>query len=542
MIADRRASVTVIMAVTITMLALCVGLAIDGTRLWLVRAKLQEAIDAAVLLGAMEIGSPTQAADVQSLFWVNFSGTGFNAAAGASNVGFLGATSGGATVTAVDSTHVQVSAQASVPLTFMRLAHNDVVSVVSENAVAQQGGINEIALALDITGSMTIAADSSGTTKIQAVQTAVKNMLSVLYGSADTVPNLWVSVVPFRGSVNIGTQNQAWLAKGAYKASDWSAQAWRGCVEARQNGYDVTEDDPNTKGFTPLRWASTYQVHSTWGGYSPGDNDWYAYNVTDTGNGGSGSGGSGGSSTFTWYGMSDSSAGMLVGPNLGCSNGVVLPLTASKSTVGTTVSNLIAATGGSTVLSQGLQWAWFTLSPLWQADWKLASTVSGSSSAPRPLAYSTPGLHKTIILMTDGNDEWDGSEMLDQNQECSDSPTLWPECVQTDGYYNSYGRLSDNRINATWPSGSPPNSSIQASQNAASALDKLTSQVCTAIKATGITIYTIGFQAVAGSDAETVLKGCATDAAHYFDTNTGTDINNAFRSIAQQMSSIRLTQ
>ena len=525
MIADCRASVAVIMAVTMPMLVLFVGLAVDATRLWLVYAKLQEAVDAAALLAALEMGATSQTADAQKLFWVNFSQNSYGAAAGVNNVGFLGATSSGATVTTVDSTHVQVSAQASLSLTFMNIMNNGSARVVAANAIAQPTGSYEVALALDITGSMLNSADSSGTTKIAAVQNAVTSMLNVVYGSADTVANLWMSVVPLRASVNIGSQNQAWLAKGAYKAADWSAQAWRGCVEARQNGYDLTEDDPNTQGFTPLRWASTYQVHANSNGYSHGDNDWYAGNVTDTGNGGT---------RPAW-------SGLPVGPNLGCSNGTVLPLTASKSTVGTTVSNLVAASGGGTVLSQGLQWAWFTLSPLWQTDWKLAPIKSGPAGA-RPLAYSTVNLHKIIILMTDGNDEWDGNELNAPNANCSSYSDLWPECVQTDGYYNSYGRLSANRINATWPSGSPPTSSLQASSNATRALDKLTSQICTAIKAKGIVIYTIGFQTAAGSDAETLLKGCATDAAHYYNTNTGSDISNAFVSIGQQLRALRLTQ
>ncbi len=114
--------------------------------------------------------------------------------------------------------------------------------------------------------------------------------------------------------------------------------------------------------------------------------------------------------------------------------------------------------------------------------------------------------------------------------------------MQTDGYYNSYGRLSANRVKATWPSGSPPTSSLQASSYAAGALDKLTSQICTAIKAKGIVIYTIGFQTAAGSVEETVLKGCATDAVHYYNTNTGADISNAFVSIGQQLRTLRLTQ
>jgi len=526
MIADRRASVAVIMAVMMPMLVLFVGLAIDATRLWLVYAKLQEAVDAAALLAAIEMNASSQTADAQKLFWVNFSQNSYSAASGANNVGFLGATSSGATVTTVDSTHVQVSAQASLPLTFMNIMNKGNARVVAANAIAQPAGSYEIALALDITGSMLNSVDRSGTTKMAAVQNAVKSLLSVLYGSADTVPDLWMSVVPFRASVNIDSQNQTWLAKGAYNAANWSAQAWRGCVEARQNSYGLTEDNPSTQGFTPLRWASTYQVHANSNGYSHGDNDWYAGYTTDTGDG---------------TGTKPAWSGLPVGPNLGCSNGTVLPLTASKNTVGTKVSNLVAASGGGTVLSQGLQWAWFTLSPLWQTNWKLAPVKPGSAGA-RPLAYSTLNLHKVIILMTDGNDEWDGNETNSPNKNCANYPDLWPECVQTDGYYNSYGRLSANRVQATWPSGSPPTSSLQASSSATTALDKLTSQICTAIKAKSIVIYTIGFQTAAGSDAETVLKGCATDAAHYYNTNTGTDISNAFVSIGQQLRALRLTQ
>lgn len=530
---DRRASVSLIVAITATALMLCVGLAVDATRLWLVRTKLQEAVDAAALLAAMETGSSSQVADAQKLFWVNFSNTSFNAAAGAGNVGFLGATSSGATVTPVDSTHVQVTAQASLALTFMRVANNGTVSVAAGNAVAQSTGTYEIALALDITGSMLSSADSSGTTKIQAVKNAVSSMLSIMYGNADTVPNLAFSVVPFRGSVNIGTANRGWVDNTAYAAADWSAQSWRGCVEARKGGYDTTEDPPSTKAFNPLFWPTTYHVKSSrtcyWYGscsttYNPGDNDWYSGNVTDTGNGVS--------QTSSW-------SGLPVGPNLGCSTAAVLPLTASKTTISTMVSNMVAASGGSTVLGQGLQWAWFTLSPLWQSNWGLAAAQDGSA---RPLAYSTRNLSKVIILMTDGNNEWDGNEQTGQNKNCSSYSNLWPECVQTDGYYNSYGRLSDNRLNMVMPGGVPPTSSNMASAYAATALDTLTLQICSAIKAKGITIYTIAFQAAAGSDAETVLKGCATDTAHYYNTNTGTDISNAFSSIGQQLHSTRLTQ
>ncbi len=529
LVRDRQAAVSIVVGVTILALALSMGLAIDATRLWMVRTALQKSVDAAALLAATEIGSASQAADAQKLFWVNFSRNGYSAASGSSNAGFMGATSGGATVTQVDSSHVQVTAQANVSLTIMGIGGSRTASIVAANAIAQQAGTYEIALALDVTGSMLNSADAS-TTKIQAVKNAVASMLSVVYGPADTSQGLSFAVVPFRGSVNMNPQNQGWLNQSAYKPANWSAQAWRGCIEARLGGYDLTEDSPNTRAFNPLYWISTYQAKVCSGnsggcmnGYYPGDNDWTAGSVTDDGNGAA--------SSKTW-------SGLPAGPNLGCSNEVVLPLTASKGTISTKVNNMVAASGGSTVLSQGLQWSWFTLSPLWQSSWGLAAAQNGS---PRPLSYSTPNNHKVIILMTDGNDEWDGNETAGTNANCG-KYKVWPECVQTDGYYNSYGRLSSNHMTMAMPAGTPPSSSNTASLQAASSLDTLTSQTCTAIKNKGVIIYTIAFQAAASSTAETVLKSCATDSSHYYNTNTGQDINNAFISIAQSLQALRLTQ
>lgn len=528
---DLQASVSILMAATLLVMFLSAGLAIDATRLWLVRTALQQSVDAAALLAAIEIGSPSQTTDAQKLFWVNFSRNTYSAAMGSNNSGFMGATSSGAVVTKVDGNHVQVAAQANLSLAIMNLAGKSNVTVVSANAISQQNGTYEVALALDVTGSM-LSSSGSSTTKMQAVQNAVSNMLNVVYGTADTSAGLSFSVVPFRGSVNIDPKNQSWLNQSAFKAANWSAQAWRGCVEARLGGYDLTEDNPSTQTFNPLYWKSTYHAKSynscnslgvCTTQYYPGNNDWTASTVTDNGDGTG--------TKNAWSGLPD-------GPNLGCSNEVVLPLTVSKSTVGTKVSNITAASGGSTVLSQGLQWSWFTLSPLWQSNWQLVAAQNGSA---RPLSYNASNNHKVIILMTDGNDEWDSNVTTAKNYGCGNY-TVWPECVQTDGYYNSYGNLSANHMPMSMPSGSPPYSSYNAQIQAATKLDTLTGQICTAIKNQGVVIYTVAFQAASGSTAETVLKSCATDSAHYFNTNTGDDINNAFVNIGQSLQSLRLTQ
>lgn len=526
--ADRRGAVAILIAVLAVPLLLAGGLALDATRLWLVRIHLQHAVDAASLLGAAEIGSQNQVSDTQALFWVNYSES-----PASSGNGYLGSTSSGATVTQVDSTHVQVTATATVPLTLMALAPGATSKAASASAIAVKNAGYEITLALDITGSMLACADGSTnystcTTKEAALQNGAINLTEAVYGSGnDTVAGLSMAVVPFRGSVNIGSSHTSWLT--GYNSSNWSLQAWRGCVMARTGNDDVSEVDPATKAFSTLYWPTTYHVKTIGSSYADGDNDYYSGNVTDNGNKPS--------STNQW-----SSFG--VGPNLGCNANAVLPLTQSKSTVEKAINGLTAASGGSTMLSQGMQWAWFTLSPLWQNDWNLPSGPGGTS---RPLNYTVSNNTKVVVLMTDGDGEWDGNELSSKNYLCSNDQ-VYPECTQTDGYVTSYGRLSDNRLNITMPV-SASNSqtdygkaSQQASDSAATAIDNKTSTVCTSMKNKGIVIYTIAFQAAQGSAAQTLLQGCATDSAHYFNTQTGDDINAAFQAIGKQLSAPRVTQ
>lgn len=66
-----------------------------------------------------------------------------------------------------------------------------------------------------------------------------------------------------------------------------------------------------------------------------------------------------------------------------------------------------------------------------------------------------------------------------------------------------------------------------------------TRSICTAAKAKGVIVYTIGFEAP--SNGVAVLRDCASSDAHYFDVD-GLEINDAFASIATSIRQLRLTQ
>ena len=79
--------------------------------------------------------------------------------------------------------------------------------------------------------------------------------------------------------------------------------------------------------------------------------------------------------------------------------------------------------------------------------------------------------------------------------------------------------------------------------NITTTLNTWMSQMCTTIKQNGIIIYTILFNN-SNSTTATLFQNCASPGppTHYFNSPTGTDLQNAFTQIGQELSSLRLSQ
>ena len=60
------------------------------------------------------------------------------------------------------------------------------------------------------------------------------------------------------------------------------------------------------------------------------------------------------------------------------------------------------------------------------------------------------------------------------------------------------------------------------------------------MKAKGITVYTVGFQAPAG--AKHTLSACASDPAKFFDATDGHKLRASFRAIANEINNLRLSR
>lgn len=82
---------------------------------------------------------------------------------------------------------------------------------------------------------------------------------------------------------------------------------------------------------------------------------------------------------------------------------------------------------------------------------------------------------------------------------------------------------------ATGTSGASCNSPNGTSTNQAR-------KMCDAMKAAGITIYTVGFELGQSGSPVTTLRGCASEPHMFYNTQSGDELRNAFRHIATAIS------
>ena len=162
------------------------------------------------------------------------------------------------------------------------------------------------------------------------------------------------------------------------------------------------------------------------------------------------------------------------------SNATIVALTESKSTLWSAVDAY--RDGGTTAGHLGTAWAWYLVSPEWSSLWP---------SAARPAPYRDGKTIKAVVLMTDGS-------------------------------YNTIGGVSSGDTSAT---------ARQASTIAV--------ETCEAMRAQGIRVYAVGFQAPTA--ALEALRSCASSASSYFDASNGEQLRNVFRTIATELNNLRLS-
>jgi len=474
------------------------GLGVDLSRIYMVRGRLQTALDATALLAAREMTSNSRNADATSIFWANFAVNHV-----ASGLGVFDAKSAGPSFVVVDDNTISVQASATISMVFGSfLGLSSLTLAEHAQAVRSTTGL-ELALVLDNTGSL-------GTSGIAAVRQGATDLVNTIYGDSNTVQNLWVAVVPFTSSVNMGTaQSSSWWSSTSPSPSSWLNKSWRGCVMARHtNGHDADDVPPTasdtTTQFVKFLYPSTYHQYykttTTGSGnhkkttttYLQGDNDWTPTVITED-------------QEVSYFNSS-------VGPNLGCDFQPVLPLTASKATVLDSIAAMPLTPRGGTFINIGLQAGWFTISPRWRGLWSGAPTNL-------PLDYNTTNMRKAIVLMTDGDNSW--------NSWTSGYPDAEGDTDDT-----AYGRVSDHVLGSS-----------VTSSNATTMINALMLQMCNKIKAQGVTVYTIIYNhSSVSSSTAALFQQCASSSQDYYVAPSESELETAFSDIGGQLSDVRVSQ
>jgi Putative Flp pilus-assembly TadE/G-like len=241
---DQRGAVMAIVGLAIIPLFAIIGLAIDTGRGYMLKSKLSYAIDAAGLAGGRAFETDLREDDIMMFFEANFP-PGYMSSELAPGHPDIDINDEENTIT--------IEARATIPTYFMSVAGVYDLTVSARTVIQRTLRGMELVLVMDNTGSM------RGNGGMAAMKPAAHELIDILYGSRETVPQFWVGLVPYSATVNIGTQHEDWLT--GYDADDFTPTEWKGCVEARSFPNDSNDEPPDTEQWTPFRWATTLQQY-----------------------------------------------------------------------------------------------------------------------------------------------------------------------------------------------------------------------------------------------------------------------------------------
>ncbi|MGL4729423.1 MAG: hypothetical protein ACRCWO_11780, partial [Bosea sp. (in: a-proteobacteria)] len=275
---------------------------------------------------------------------------------------------------------------------------------------------------------------------------------------------------------------------------------WAGCVEARPEPFDISDDVPNTGDartlFVPYFWPDE---PGSKGGESDYRNNYMDDNPVPSGwepiN------------RWNWEGV----WGILKynkintvdltkskGPNRGCPD-ELQRLTTDKNALLKKVADMKAYEGGGgTISSEGMAWGWRTLTP------------------KKPFADGKEygKAKKFLVLMSDGENSI--------GENVKDGPTI--------SNYSAYGYMSEGRYGGE-----------KKFSKANKYLDDRFEKSCENVKKTGITVMTVYFRDNNAS-AKNMMKKCATSGHFFFEAADAKSLDAAFQQIASEIGKIRITK
>ncbi|SIT16121.1 Flp pilus assembly protein TadG [Roseivivax lentus] len=202
----------------------------------------------------------------------------------------------------------------------------------------------------------------------------------------------------------------------------------------------------------------------------------------------------------------------------------IQPFTSNEAALKNQIAKLEPRAGTSIYL--GMKWGTALLDPSTRAinDNVIASGKGNANFAGRPFEYGREDTLKTVVLMTDGQHS-KSFRISDWAYDSASDRETWAR-------NNLWYYLQRNVSSRNW-------SNFYYQKQNTELGDQLLNGVCEAAKAQDIVIWSVGFEVTEHGAA--VMQNCASSPAHYFDAQ-GTEIEEAFHSIARAINQLRLTQ
>lgn len=211
LLTDTRANTLAVGAAAILPLIGVIGGGVDASRLYLTKARLQQACDSATLAARKTLGGntiaegeiPDNIRDVADDFFENNFVDGMY---GSENAEFE--------LTAGNATRMDGVATVAVPTTMMGIFGFEEVDLNVECSAELNLPNLDIMLVLDVSGSM--ANWSGGMTRMQGLQNAVFAFYDEIMGAAPEDAQVRIGMVPYNSAVNVGgvltAANPDWIA------------------------------------------------------------------------------------------------------------------------------------------------------------------------------------------------------------------------------------------------------------------------------------------------------------------------------------------
>ena len=517
------------------------GLAVDAARGYLIKARLSEAIDAAALAGgkALQTANDPQnnkvKSDALAFFNANFPN------------GAMGANVAAPTITITNNnTIVNVSSNATIPTTLMRvLGFQNMTMAVTASVARAQSGL-DVVFSFDVSGSMGSPASKIAALKSNA--TALVDSLFTPFTSGGQTQMVTVNgtqysllnigVVPWNAKVNVRTypatsngtitgptggsftdpRGGSGTLPGVYAASNSEVPlllnpssstdmpgGWSGCVYARYTDNGSENDDADTTlGLSTGNWRGWEPIPNA-EGESGGNSFWGCYSAYWNNNQ---------NAPISFF---SSKSPPSYWPNLPfslrhneecstCPSIGVLPL----QTDATIVKNMINALspGGQTDAPQGLFWAWEVLMP----------------GEPFDEAKVNPPFQRAqaIVFMTDGQNVGNNG----------------------DAYHGWFGRGESagtvtSKGNITLLDGSTVKNNLNGHMLQLASKIKGTNPLDSA----AVKIYVIQYEEN-NPDLSTLLQAVATQpqAPYYYYAPDSASLNDIFDQIAASLSALRIVK